>query len=157
MARPSKLTPETQKRIIDAIELGLPPEAAAAHAGIACSTFYKWTARGREEDDGPYAELVEALKSAEHKGEGSLALLVRRAAEVDWKAAMTYLERRWPQRWARRMYRPDDLGTERITVQFIKPAIDPDAKGDDLVVVGDLDEHNEGKNGNGSNGNGESE
>jgi hypothetical protein len=47
MARPSKLTPDIQKRIGDNIALGLTYRLAAESAGVTYKTFNLWMAKGR--------------------------------------------------------------------------------------------------------------
>jgi len=149
MGRPTKLTPEVQDAIVKLIRLGVPLDAAAAHAGIHPATFHAWRAKGRKAKSGLYHEFLDATKNAEGVGEASLALIVRQAAQTSWQAAMTMMERRWPQRWARRVFKPDDpVGGTGITINFTRPAVDPAAKGDDLAVVGDIGE----KPGNGNGG-----
>lgn len=141
MGRPTKLTPEVHRSIVDLIKLGVPLEAAAAHAGVSAATFHAWRAKGRKAKAGIYREFLDATKSAEGVGEASLALIVRQAAMTSWQAAMTMMERRWPQRWARRMFKPDDpTANQSIVVNFHRPPVDPEAKGDDLVVVNDVPE-----------------
>jgi transposase-like protein len=44
--RPSKLTPEVVDRVVQAVEAGASVGLAAAHAGIAQSTLFKWLADG---------------------------------------------------------------------------------------------------------------
>ena len=53
VARPSKLTPETQNRIVQAARAGNYREAAARSAGIAPSTLYDWLSRGRARQRAP--------------------------------------------------------------------------------------------------------
>jgi transposase len=134
MARPSKLTDEVEARICDALRLGYPHEAAAAAAGITARTYYSWKSKGEKGDGDRYVQFLHAAKKAEAEGEGALVLDVRKWAAKDWRAAMTLLERRWPERWARRIMRPEDGPTEHISVTFNIPPPDPAAKGDDLVV-----------------------
>lgn len=47
--RPTLLTPEVEKRLVDAVRLGAPVAIAAAHAGICENSFYNWSQAGREE------------------------------------------------------------------------------------------------------------
>ncbi len=99
MARPTKLTPETQERILKAVRAGNYAEAAARSAGIAPSTFYRWMERGTSEPDGPHRELHDAVRRAEAEAEVHAVAVVRRAMSEDWRAAMAYLERRHASRW----------------------------------------------------------
>lgn len=107
MARPSKLTPEVSERIVRAIRAGNYPEVAAAHAGIHASTYYRWMERGalagEAPEDDPYrhfrAEVARALADSEA---AEVGLVVQAARGGDWRAAAWVLERRFPDRWARR-------------------------------------------------------
>ena len=95
MARPSKYTPETVARIVEALEQGATYEAAAAHAGISYETFNAWR-KG-------FPEFPEAVKKAEAKAELHwLEQIETAAAEGAWQAAAWRLERRYPARWGRR-------------------------------------------------------
>lgn len=152
MGRPSKLNDEVEARICEALELGYPHEAAAAYAGISARAFYNWKAKGEKAQRGRYVQFVQAVKKAEAMGEGALVHVVRTAALRDWKAAMTMLERRWPQRWARRVFKPDDAPPENISVTFNIPPVDPTERGDDLVVQDTPPAPSNG-NGNGNGGN----
>src|SRR5690349_14473647 len=107
MGRPTKLTPETQQVIVDALEAGHYAEVAATLAGIDESTYYDWVkwgegAKARE----PYASFAKAVKAASSKAEQD-ALATARAGSTGmsgphWTSAMTFLERRYPHRWGKR-------------------------------------------------------
>ncbi len=101
MARPTKLTPETQERILKAVRAGNYAEAAARSAGIAPSTLYRWLERGSQETEGTHREFHDAVRRAEAEAEVHAVAVVRRAMSEDWRAAMAYLERRHPSRWRR--------------------------------------------------------
>lgn len=150
-----KLTPEVQRCIVERIGKGMSKKDAAQATGIGERTFYRWMRQGEDAADetDPYWLFWHQVEVARQSWQECLLEGVRDTGKHDWRAYMALLERSFRTQWGR-VVKPGDLGDERITVQFIKPEIDPDAKGDDLVVVGDLDEHNEseGKNGNGSNG-----
>ena len=107
MARPTKLTPEVEERIVRAIRAGNYPEVAARHAGVHPSTYYRWMERGALEgdasEDDPYrhlrAEVERALADAEA---AEVALIAQAARGGSWAAAAWLLERRYPDRWGRR-------------------------------------------------------
>ncbi len=48
---PSLLTPEVEKLLIDATRAAVPVDLAAMNAGIGRTTFLRWLARGRDEED----------------------------------------------------------------------------------------------------------
>ncbi len=106
MARPSKLTPERQEIITEALRRGLYRETTARLAGIGVSTLYSWIERGQadRENDTPscYRELVEAIENAEAVGESELVGMIREAAAKHWVAAAWMLERKMPEKYGRR-------------------------------------------------------
>lgn len=101
MARPTKLTPELQERILKAVRAGNYAEAAARASGIAPSTYYRWLQRGSLEESGAYRDFTEAVRQAEAEAEVHAVAILRRAMGEDWRAALAYLERRYPGRWRR--------------------------------------------------------
>jgi transposase len=102
VGRPTKLTPRVQERIVRLIEAGSYAEPAARAAGISASTFYSWMERGELEDDGIFREFREAIKRAEAEAEVRAVNVVTGAMPRSWQAAMTFLERKHPDRWGRR-------------------------------------------------------
>jgi hypothetical protein len=101
--RRSKLTPEVQEKITRAIRAGNYANVAAEYAGIGTTTFYRWLELGEKEEDGPYRAFRDAVKSAESEAEVRAVAIIQRHMEKNWQAAMTYLERKHPQRWGRRL------------------------------------------------------
>lgn len=112
--RRSKLTPEVQERIIQAIRAGNYRETAAAYAGIHIGTFYRWLQKGERAKSGPYREFREAIERAEAEAEVRHVAIVAKAATDDPKAAMWWLERRFPDRWGRRQFDLRHSGDVRI-------------------------------------------
>lgn len=102
MARPRKLNPERQQKLVDAIRAGNYQETAAIYAGIGVSTFYRWMQEAAE--PGASTELVEfreAVERAKAESEIRAVTLINTAAQQTWQAAAWYLERSYPQRWGR--------------------------------------------------------
>ena len=95
MGRPTKLTTETQKRIVQALKLGSTHELACQYGGIKPSTFYRWMASGKLNRDPRKREFYDAVKEAEgaHALQ-ALATIHRAAKDGDWKAGAWLLERR---------------------------------------------------------------
>lgn len=117
--RADKLTPETQKKILDAVRAGAYMEQAAHHAGINQATLYRWLERGAG-DDAParFREFREALTRARADAEVGAVAALRRAMPDDWRAAAFFLERSFPVRWRRRdshEHTGPDGGPVRIT------------------------------------------
>jgi hypothetical protein len=93
MARPTKYTPETVKKIVDALSAGCTRKTAAAYAGIDETTFCRWLRR--------FAGFASSVTLAEAACEVALVATIRAAAPSDWKAASWWLERRRHQSWGR--------------------------------------------------------
>lgn len=112
MGRPSKLTPEVQERICQAIRAGNYYEAACAYAGIDYSTFRRWIIKGEKAKSGRYHNFCEAIKRAEHEAEVRLVAMWQKHMPENWQAIATFLERRYPDRWGRRMDVKQDIKQE---------------------------------------------
>lgn len=100
VGRKTKLDDTVTARIVTAIQAGNYQDAAARHAGIHPATFYDWMARG-EAGEAQYAEFHDAVKKAAADAEVHAVAVVRQAMNDSWQA-MTFLERRHPERWGRR-------------------------------------------------------
>ena len=100
--RKTKLTLELQTQIIKAIQAGNYDYVACEYVGIHKSTFYRWMARGEKGRKGIYKEFSDSIKKANASSEIWAVAFVRSAMANDWRAAMTYLERKFPDRWARK-------------------------------------------------------
>lgn len=100
MGRRSKYTPETVKKLTDAIKLGATYELACGYAGISFETFRQW--RDRK------PAFLDAIKAAEGVAAvGWLAKIEKAASDGTWQAAAWKLERRYPEEYGRQ-------GTQRI-------------------------------------------
>ena len=102
--RPTKLTPEVQDRIIEALRAGNYQDTAAAYAGVSRTAFYRWMEQGAQ-DDAPaiYRDFRDAVEKARSEAEvRNVALIQRAAQEGTWQAAAWFLERSFQQRWGRK-------------------------------------------------------
>jgi hypothetical protein len=126
MARPSKLTPEIQERVVQAIRAGNTRESTAEYARIGLATFSRWMKRGRKAKRGKHREFWCAVRQAEAECEmANVATLLKASrpgvverrttknadgtetvTEIltsgDWRPAMAWLERRRPSKWGRK-------------------------------------------------------
>ena len=100
--RMAKLTPEVQEKIVSAIRAGNYANVAAEYAGIGERTFYRWLHNGQEAQSGIYRQFWRAVKSAERESEVRAVAIIQKHMADNWQAAMTYLERKYPDRWGRR-------------------------------------------------------
>ena len=115
----TKLTEPTRAAILEALASGVPPEVAAAYAGVVRSTYTDWLAKGRAAIANANGNLPDVLATDEYaqfalQVEEALATFVvgnsahiasagTERSEGDWKALAWQLERRFPQWFSRKM------------------------------------------------------
>ena len=100
MARPSKLTPETQTVIVDAILHGATYKDASEAAGIEYNTFNEWMKKGAEAKSGAYREFNEAVGVANAQCAVNFTRIIQSAAaKGDAKFALEWLKRRRRAEW----------------------------------------------------------
>jgi hypothetical protein len=128
MSRPKGadgLTPEIQNRLCAKLRAGNHRQQAAVLCGIARRTFYRWLELGEQESEtgGKHYDFLCAVERAEAVAESRKLRVVSRAAYgdkkhgPDWKAALAFLERRFPDRWAR-TERHEVSGKDGGTIRF---------------------------------------
>lgn len=112
MARPTKYTEETAKKICDAIRIGATFKLACDYAGITEDTFANWRKR--------YSDFSEQVKQAEGQGAiGWLAKIEKAANDGTWQAAAWKLERRYPNEYGRQVITQEHTGPAGGPLQFI--------------------------------------
>lgn len=94
------LTPETQAKILDALEAGHHYDTAAMLAGVHRSTFYRWLAQGENDPDSIYGELWFKVKVSASKAEDQLLRKVA-AGQPGWQSSCWILERRFAGKWGK--------------------------------------------------------
>lgn len=95
MGRPrTVMTDENKAKIVETVRLGMWPDRAAQMHGIAPGTMRK----ERKLDD----DFSTAIKKAEAEAESSVHSRMLRHLDGQWTACAWMLERRWPERWAKR-------------------------------------------------------
>ena len=121
MARPTKLSPEVQQKICDAIRAGNYLETAAVLAGVDPSSFRRWRAKGREARTGVFCAFCAAVDQAEAEAEAELVKMWRSACPETWQAVRDLLARRHPERWGPRERKEvtGDRGGP-VKIQFIE-------------------------------------
>lgn len=133
MARPTKLTPEVEGRLVHAISVGASYKDACAYAGISYQTFLNWKKRAQriveqaedsddelEELTDQFVEFFERIKRAQGEAAVGWLTTINKAAHDDWKAAAWALERRYPESFNLRRLKP-----ERIEVVVPTPTTGP--------------------------------
>ena len=132
--RPTKLNFDTHNKIITAIRAGNYIETAAAYAGIDKSTLYDWLKRGEREkqrvaqnprykirkSEKPYVEFSNAVEKALAEAEVRDVAIIAKAAEEQWQAAAWRLERKFPDRWGRKVIEHTDSDRKRLQDEKLK-------------------------------------
>jgi len=90
----TQMTDENIAKILRAVELGMWPERAALMHGISGAAMRKHKER--------HPEFVTALEMAEAKGESEFLGRMYKLSDTVYQACAFMLERRWPDRWAKR-------------------------------------------------------
>lgn len=93
--RPTKRTPETEKRILDALRVGATRKDASLAAGISQDTFANWLS-----DSSDFSDAVEKAESEDKLR--MLAVITKASQEGNWQAAAWRLERKDPDNFGRR-------------------------------------------------------
>ena len=123
--RPTKLTPDTQKTIVSYLRKGNTVEAAATAAGVHRVTLHEWLARGRTELSGPHVEFLAAVEQAQAMAHVNAVERLQKGAEKDWKAALAFLERRYPDEWGKRNFVQVELQNVKDALQKVRNRVDP--------------------------------
>lgn len=99
--RPTKLTPEVHKAIVDAVGLGATYATAAACAGVTYETFNEWIKTGENaKRKSIYSDFSEAVRKAEAECKyKATKVIIKAMADGEWKAALEFLRRRDRAEW----------------------------------------------------------
>lgn len=101
--RKLKLSPFLIKQAEEVLQKGVPQEAAAEILGIGKTTWFRWL---QEADALPTthikAQFREAVTRARAHAEADMVGVLKAAGNTDWRAALAFLERAYPTRWAAR-------------------------------------------------------
>lgn len=114
--RPTKLTPEVHDTIVDALRKGNYLETACGLAGIKSQSARNWMHIGSNprlrkdgkpfKEDERYVRFFHDAKKAMAEAEEEDLEAIREAPE--WTARAWRLERRFPDRWAKRTHRTEE-------------------------------------------------
>lgn len=113
--RPTKIEPEIHQKLIESISAGNYLETAASYVGITPATVRNWMRRGAKEqarrercldpkdDEAPFLVFYGDITAAMARAEERAVLQIVNAGKEHWQAALSFLERRFPQRWSARV------------------------------------------------------
>jgi hypothetical protein len=115
MARPSKLTPEIQKRIGENIALGLTYRLAAELAGVTYKTLNEWNQKGQTEKSGKYYQFAQHIKKCNANGARILLEKLNDATKAgNCTVCMWILSRRFSEDFGRRLYRKTNVVSKNL-------------------------------------------
>jgi transposase len=149
----TKLSPELQALVVEALNSGNYIETAAAYAGIHEATIYRWLERGRierarlsDDDDAkpdpeetPYREFCEAVEKTRANAEvRSLALIQQAAMNGTWQASAWYLERSYPRKWGR-FERQEITGANGAPLSVVVSVDELESKLNQVIAIRDKD------------------
>ena len=122
--RPTKFTPETIKRLTDAIRMGATYDLACKYAGISYEIFNQWRngkgfPQGTTPDD--KVQFVDAIQKAEGDAAvGWLTKIEKAANDGAWQAAAWKMERRYPNEYGRTVQQHEGKDGAPIVVSIIR-------------------------------------
>lgn len=115
MPRPTKLTPDTQAKIIQRLSAGSTIKATCDSVGIHVDTYYEWLKRGNEAKSGIYSDFSEATTRAQADGLIHAAIQFRNGmnpSEIVAETTETFVETRI------RKVKHADGSTEEVPYQY---------------------------------------
>ena len=116
--RKTKLNPEVQDRIVQALEAGNYFDASCEFAGVTSRTGYHWLERGQaeiERRDKPnvregtkqwkteeiFLQFFHAVTQASANVEIRTIAEIQKQSREDWRAAAWFMEHRYPKKWGK--------------------------------------------------------
>lgn len=123
--RPTLLNADVQKRLLEAVRLGVPVKTAAEHAGIHPNTFYRWMARGFSEHESiangqdPLEEEAQFLDLYKLVSEGRAEAAVRNVALIQKAAQGGYVTKEVTKKYR-------DVETGKVVTQTEVERAGPD-------------------------------
>lgn len=95
--RPSKLTPETTQKLVEALEQGETYAVACADAGLTYRSFRHYMVKGEAAEQGEYFHFFHKMNAALMVGRGKME-----ARAFKESKPLAWLERRYPEDWGRK-------------------------------------------------------
>lgn len=126
--KPRKLNPGMIQALSEVVSQGNYAVTACRLCEISEPTLYEWLKLalqdeeiGLTESESLYISLAKSLKRAEAEAELEMVKVIRDKAKVDreWLPAMTFLERRHPDRWGRKDRHQVDVTEKVITITHV--------------------------------------
>ncbi len=115
-----KLTRLRIDKLIELIKKGYTVHAACASAGVGRVTYYKWIKQGKADADrgsqSLQRQLFDGALDAEALHEQTHLDHIIEASTKTWQASAWYLERRYPERYGKRVVLPEQEANDEIII-----------------------------------------
>jgi hypothetical protein len=98
--------------VIDGLKKGNYLTVVAASVGISPQTIKNWAERGQKGENKLFYRFWKDAAKAQAESEMNLVKTVTDQAELDWKAGLEILSRRWPDRWAKTDFRQTNVNVQ---------------------------------------------
>ena len=143
MGRNTKLTPDVQELIVKHLLEGLSLRRAAPLAGVTYKTAYNWLNRGREDEEGVFADFADDVDEAEsHHQRGLITWIIKSAdkkhginpAPLQW-----LLEKRYQYEFGGKEDRTNHGAAKVTQVEFVVPEEAEAVDGDEAESPADQD------------------
>ena len=127
--RPTKRTPETEKRILDALRIGATRKDAGLAAGISKETFCQWM--------NEFPDFSDSVEKAESEDKiRMLAVITKASQEGNWQAAAWRLERKDPDNFGRRERRQVEVsGPNGGPIRHEDAALTDEERAERIVAI----------------------
>ena len=99
LGRKSKLTPETQETIVQAIAAGNYYKIACRFGNVSYKVFREWMIKGEKAKSGKFRDFRDAVRHAEARAEARAVHQWQKHMPNSWQASRDFLARRHPERW----------------------------------------------------------
>ena len=99
--RKTKLTEKLTEDIVKRIRAGNYIKVACLAVGISHTAYFDWIKKG-EEGISPYSEFLYSVKKAEAEAHVNYVAIIASQAPAQWQATAWWLERKFPDKWAKR-------------------------------------------------------
>jgi hypothetical protein len=113
------LTPEILDAIGTLLVEGNCKETVAAFLGITRMTWWRWEQLGEQQPDSVYGEFCYVVEKAQAASEIGMLRSIRYGAP-GWQSNAWIMERRFPQRWGRRVEVMVRSEAEKLAARFGK-------------------------------------
>lgn len=143
--RPRKLDKKLFDNLVAIVGMGNWYSVASAACGISKSAFSSWMKKGRrldaqyganrdkiDKEEVIFYDFYLAIRKVESKVE--IDLVGKVIGDKDWKAQMTYLERKYPDRWGRTDRHKVDANINLNVSELTDAQLIALANGDDIEI-----------------------